>query len=236
VPSGDTCRRLSDIRLRGPKAASTIGPQQESDFMTLYAIKPRFQALLRPAVGWLCRRGITANQVTVFACAVSVMIGVGLALNTQQVLWFWFIPVWMLLRMGLNAIDGMLAREFGQQSVLGAYLNELTDVVADAALFLPFALLPHFGALGIGVVIVLAVISEMAGVVAAQTGASRRYDGPFGKSDRALAFGVLGAMVGAGMAPQPWMAWLAWAMAALLAATIVNRVRGGLAELGSKTK
>ena len=48
--------------------------------------------------------------------------------------------------MALNALDGMLAREFGQQSRLGAYLNELTDVVADAALIAPFALLPPFSA------------------------------------------------------------------------------------------
>ena len=45
----------------------------------------------------------------------------------------------MFLRMAFNAIDGMLAREFGQQSALGAFLNELTDVVSDAALYLPFA-------------------------------------------------------------------------------------------------
>ena len=37
--------------------------------------------------------------------------------------------------MAFNAIDGMLAREFGQKSRLGAYLNELTDVVSDAALY-----------------------------------------------------------------------------------------------------
>ena len=46
--------------------------------------------------------------------------------------------------MAFNAIDGMLAREFGQKSRLGAYLNELTDVVSDAALYLPFAWLPPF--------------------------------------------------------------------------------------------
>lgn len=44
--------------------------------------------------------------------------------------------------MGLNAIDGMLAREFGQQSRLGAYLNELSDVIADAALYLSLASVP----------------------------------------------------------------------------------------------
>ena len=49
--------------------------------------------------------------------------------------------------MALNAIDGMLAREYGQKSRLGAYLNELGDVVSDAALYAPFALLAAFGAL-----------------------------------------------------------------------------------------
>ena len=42
--------------------------------------------------------------------------------------------------MALNAIDGMLAREFNQKSRLGGYLNEITDVVSDAALYLPLLL------------------------------------------------------------------------------------------------
>ena len=68
---------------------------------------------------------------------------------------FLLIPVWLLVRMALNAIDGMLAREFGQKSGLGAYLNEIGDVVSDAALYAPFALVAPFGPLGIGLVIVL---------------------------------------------------------------------------------
>jgi CDP-diacylglycerol--glycerol-3-phosphate 3-phosphatidyltransferase len=43
----------------------------------------------------------------------------------------------MVVRMAFNAIDGMIACEFGGKSRLGAYLNELSDVVADAALYLP---------------------------------------------------------------------------------------------------
>ena len=38
----------------------------------------------------------------------------------------------LFLRMALNAIDGMLAREFNQKTNLGAYLNELTDVISVA--------------------------------------------------------------------------------------------------------
>ena len=93
--------------------------------------------------------------------------------------------------MALNAIDGMLAREFGQKSRLGAYLNELGDVVSDAALYAPFALVAPFAPLGVGTVIVLAAMQELAGVLGPPVGASRRYDGPMGKSDRAFVFGAL---------------------------------------------
>jgi 1-acyl-sn-glycerol-3-phosphate acyltransferase len=44
------------------------------------------------------------------------------------------LSAWMLARMALNAVDGMLARDFGLKSPLGAFLNELTDVLSDAAL------------------------------------------------------------------------------------------------------
>jgi len=51
--------------------------------------------------------------------------------------------------MALNAIDGMLAREFGQKSRLGACLNELCDVVSDATLYLPFAFVAPFHPLSV---------------------------------------------------------------------------------------
>ena len=47
--------------------------------MSLYALKPRFQALLRPAVRVLHGLGWSANQVTVATCAVSLALGVALA-------------------------------------------------------------------------------------------------------------------------------------------------------------
>jgi CDP-diacylglycerol--glycerol-3-phosphate 3-phosphatidyltransferase len=141
------------------------------------------------------------------------------------------LPFFFFVRMALNAVDGMLAREFGQKSRLGAYLNEITDVVADSFLYLPFAYLPGFEPLWIGAVIVLAVISEMTGVVGVMTGASRRYDGPMGKSDRAFAFGALALWIGLGGPVTPEFAdWFPRVMVLFLSATIVNRVRKGLAE------
>ena len=196
---------------------------------SIYSLKPRFQGLLRPGVRWLASIGATANQVTLLACAASVAVGVFLCADSR---WMLILPFFFFVRMALNAVDGMLAREFGQKSRLGAYLNEITDVVADAFLYLPFAYLPGFDPLWIGVVIVLAAISEMTGVVGVMTGASRRYDGPMGKSDRAFVFGALALWIGLGGPVAPVVAMVfPEVVAVLLAITIVNRIRKGLREI-----
>lgn len=203
--------------------------------MTLYDLKPRFQALLRPGVRRLAAGGVTANQVTSAAAVGSVVVGAAVAWGAFQGrrAVFLLVPVWMFVRMALNAVDGMLAREFGQQSRLGGYLNELGDVVSDAALYAPFALLPPFGPAGVGLVVVLALVAEYAGVLGAWIGGRRRYDGPLGKSDRAFVFGALGLWGGLGGPLPPWFGWLLpLVLALLLVATTVNRVRAGLRAAG----
>ena len=197
---------------------------------SIYQLKPRFQSLLRPLVQRLYARGVTANQVTLAAAVVSVLLGVLVAALAEHAWPFALIPLWMFLRMALNAIDGMLAREFGQQSRLGAYLNELCDVIADSALLLPFALLPGVTPLWVIIATLLAVIVEYAGVMGPLVGAGRRYDGPMGKSDRAFCFGVLGAGVASGLLPTGWLDASLMLIAALLLWTLANRVRQGLAE------
>ncbi len=198
--------------------------------LSIYQLKPRFQNLLRPLVRRLHALGITANQVTVAALVLSLLVAGSVALWAEQPWLFALIPVWMLLRMALNAIDGMLAREFGQQSRLGAYLNELCDVVADSALYLPFALLPGVSAMTVVLVALLALFSEYAGVLGPMVGASRRYDGPMGKSDRAFAFGVLATGVACGWLPASWVNGALLLIAAVALYTLVNRVRQGLNE------
>lgn len=207
-------------------------PRHDREFNvpSIYQLKPRFQAFLRPAVQGLFDRGVTANQVTVTAAVVSVLLGLLLAWLPQVTWLFLLIPVWMLLRMALNAVDGMLAREFGQQSKLGAYLNELCDVIADTALYLPFALLPGVSPTLVVLVVVFAVISEYAGVMGPLAGASRRYDGPMGKSDRAFAFGVLGTGVAFDLLGAAWINGLLLVILLLSLYTLYNRVRHGLAE------
>jgi CDP-diacylglycerol--glycerol-3-phosphate 3-phosphatidyltransferase len=197
---------------------------------SIYDLKPRFQNLLRPSVTRLHARGVTANQVTLFACAISIVVGAVVAIFAEHRAVFALLPLWMLLRMGLNAVDGMLAREFGQQSRLGAYLNEITDLVADAALYLPFACLAGVYGAAVGAVVLLAWLSEYAGVLGLMVGASRRYDGPMGKSDRAFVFGLLGFLLAIGIPVAPWLTSVMAVLAALLVYTTYNRVKRGLAE------
>jgi len=198
---------------------------------SVYLLKVRFQALLAPVVRMLAALGATANQLTVFACFLSATFGVMLAWRWPSRFLFLLLPGVLILRMALNAMDGMLAREFSQKSDLGAYLNELGDVISDVFLYCPFLYLPGVDAPWMVALILLAVVSEMAGAMAAMVGAGRRCDGPMGKSDRALAFGALGLWLGLGWRLAPWAAyWFPRLMCVLLVTTIVNRVRNGLAE------
>ena len=84
--------------------------------MSIYALKPKFQNLLRPLVGQLAAISVTANQITLIACLLSILLGVVLALFPTFSSLFFLIPIWLVLRMALTAIDGMLEREFNQKS------------------------------------------------------------------------------------------------------------------------
>ncbi len=199
---------------------------------SIYDIKPRFQALLRPLTRALAGAGVSANQVTIAAALLSGGVGACIGLWPESRWPLLVLPAFLFVRMALNAIDGMLAREHNMKSRLGAVLNEVGDVVADSALYLPLALVPGFPAPLIVIVTLLAVVSELTGVVAVQIGASRRYDGPMGKSDRAFAFGLLALLVGLGTPTGAWLSYVLALTAGLLVVTVLNRARRALAEAG----
>ncbi|MDP3895081.1 MAG: CDP-alcohol phosphatidyltransferase family protein [Mesorhizobium sp.] len=195
---------------------------------TLYDLKPRFQNLLRPLARRLAAAGITANQLTIAAAFLSVATGALLTAFSHMPALFWLLPVVLFVRMALNTLDGMLAREFGQASRLGACLNELADIASDAALILPFAFVAPFGTWGVMAFAFAALTAEFAGVLGHAIGAGRIYVGPFGKSDRALALGILAAVVASGVSLPAWAAWLFPLMAVLSLLTMANRIRAGL--------
>ena len=132
--------------------------------------------------------------------------------------------------MAMNAIDGLMAKERGQATPAGAVLNEISDVVADAALYLPFALVPGLNAPLAVLAVVAGSVAEMTGALGPMIGVKRNYAGPLGKSDRALAFGLLAVLIGMGLTPGLWSTLYLAALLLLGALTILNRGRRIVAE------
>ncbi len=198
---------------------------------SIYQLKPAFQSLLRPIMKSLVRIGMSANQVTIAACICSLAMAAYLCYDiTNPVAWF-CLPAWLFIRMALNAIDGMMARECNMKSPLGAVLNELGDVVADTALFVPFLLLTGIDQIYVLLFIILAIFTEMAGLITIQIGASRRYDGPMGKSDRAFCIGLMALFIACDYVRLDVLNYAFLGMSLLCILCIVNRVRSGLKEL-----
>lgn len=197
--------------------------------MTLYQIKPAFQSLLRPLMFWLHQRRVTANHITLAAMALSVITGAALLISPHPAL-FLLLPVVLFVRMALNALDGMLARECHQQSRLGAVLNETGDVLSDVALYLPFMLLPGSSAPLVLTMLFCAAMTEFCGVLAQTINGVRSYAGPLGKSDRALLFGAWGLALAIWPQLTQWNN-VVWGIATLLLLwTLVNRCRSALRD------
>ena len=180
--------------------------------MSLYQLKSQFQDQLRPISDALVEQKVTANQVTVSAVVLSLGTAYMIAkpATEQQALWL-LLPSSLFVRMALNAIDGMMAREHGQASRLGAVLNEVGDIVADTALIASLA--PHVanGNLQASTVnlpnrisihqrhiiglIALSISTELLGITSNTMLDIRANQGPLGKSDRAFLLGLLGAFM-----------------------------------------
>jgi CDP-diacylglycerol---glycerol-3-phosphate 3-phosphatidyltransferase len=187
---------------------------------SVYDLKPRFQNLLRPVMRALAGVGISPNMVTVAAIAGSAAAGWYAAVHS-----LWVLPVWLFIRMALNAIDGMMARELNQTSGLGAILNEAGDVVSDALLYFPLALVAEVAQWPVVAFVFGAVMTEFCGVLQQSLTGVRRYEGPMGKSDRAFAIGLLALITFAWPALLHYWYWIFWFLSFLTAATCWNRLR-----------
>lgn len=198
---------------------------------SVYDLKPRFQNLLRPLMRGLAAAGLTPNAVTLMALVGSILVGALVSQAGKHPTLLLLLPVWLFVRMALNAIDGMMARELGKATNLGAVLNELGDALADLGLYLPLAFVAERAHWPVIAFAIGAVLTEFCGVTARALGASRRYDGPMGKSDRAFIVGALGLVTfitDRALAAWPWV----FAIAALLTLlTCWNRLRRALTEL-----
>lgn len=199
----------------------------------LMDLKGVFQRALQPAVDALADRGVTPNQVTGAVIAGSALVGAAMARwpgRTALAL-----PAWLVARITLNTVDGMIARQRRLETPLGAVLNELGDAMSDAMLYLPLCMFPGAPSALVVCCVVLGMLAETAGLAAVAAGRARRYDGPLAKPDRAAAFALIATLLGAGVHPGPWLVAALAAASLLSALTILRRVRRATTSPASGT-
>jgi phosphatidylglycerophosphate synthase len=198
---------------------------------SVYDLKPRFQGLLRPTMDTLASTGVTPNAVTLTAVIGSIVVGSVVSFSSRRPVFLLLLPIWLFVRMALNAIDGMMARELNLSSHLGAILNELGDAVSDLGLYLTLAFVYEPSRWPVVAFSIGAVLTEFSGVLGRALGATRRYDGPMGKSDRAFVIGALGLVTFVFpdiIKAWPWIFSIATILTVL---TCFNRLTRALKEL-----
>lgn len=157
--------------------------------MTIYDLKPAFQNLLRPIVKSLFKIGLTPNQITTATFLFSLCYSY--CIYTFGGWYLLLTPLFFFLRMALNAIDGILAKEFNLKTTTGVILNEVTDIIADIVLYMSF--ISHLEYLENVLILFcfLVFLSEFIGLSAFSVNKPRNYAGPLGKSDRAFIFSII---------------------------------------------
>jgi CDP-diacylglycerol--glycerol-3-phosphate 3-phosphatidyltransferase len=161
----------------------------------IYQVKPVFQRSLSGIEQWLVARRVHPDWLTYAALVLSIGGGAVLYLAPDHRWLLVLIPIVVVVRTALNALDGLVAKRTGLARPWGEVLNEFCDRVADVALLGSLALAaPTVHLLG-GVVVVLMLLTSYLAVLSKAAGGRRQYAGPMGKADRMMLLGIA-AVVG----------------------------------------
>lgn len=198
--------------------------------ISIYNFKPKFQKALQPILKWLHSINVSANQITITSIILSLAIGICFWLSDDYKVLFLVLPIGLLLRMALNALDGMMARQFNQQSKLGELLNEVGDILSDIFIFFPLLKFESGHIYIIVVFLVLTIINEFSGVMGKVIGNERRYEGPMGKSDRALFISLYGILSFFDSSLLKYSNWLFLFVIGLLIMSTFTRLKKAINE------
>ncbi len=174
--------------------------------MTLDQFRPHAGNLLRPLTRLCIRAGITPNGFSVMAFLASA--AAGLAFFAGE------IPAATALvavNALFDALDGAIARETGQASTRGDFLDHVLDRYADICIITGIfagGAAPWFvGVFGLTGVL----MSSYLGTQAQAVGVGRYYGGTLGRADRLLLVvlaGILTLLVPAGLSGISFLGWL----------------------------
>jgi CDP-diacylglycerol--glycerol-3-phosphate 3-phosphatidyltransferase len=172
--------------------------------------------------------GVTANQITVSSIIFSFLVGLAFWNAGNNQLFFLALPIGLTIRMALNALDGMMARMYNQQTKTGEALNEAGDIVSDLFVFFPLVRFEVKNLYLVIVFIAFSIINEFAGLLAKVISGERRYDGPMGKSDRAFILGIYGIIQFFSIEVKEYSFWIFIVINLLLIISTITRIKKSL--------
>lgn len=187
----------------------------------IYVLKPAFQRSLAGVERWLVARRVHPDWLTGAALALSVAGGVCMYAVTLQPWLLALVPAIAVVRTALNALDGLVARSTGLARPWGEVINELSDRIADVALFGGLALAAPSNLVLGAAAITMMLLSSYLAVLSKAAGGRRQYMGPMGKADRMVLL-IVGAPLAFAL-PVTWV--YNGILAILLVGCLVTLVR-----------
>lgn len=202
----------------------------------LYSYKKKFQDFAEK----LAHKNLTANHATilgfVFVALTSAGFTLGLSTSNPSV-WLLFTPIFILFRMIMNALDGLLARAQNTASVWGEILNEISDVLGDTLSYGGIYWITNREHQAIIVFLILIWLCEFIAVLGKSLPGGRRRQESLGggKPERAVAMGLLAIIL---YFYPPFTAYLNVffiVISFLILMTTIKRIRASLRDAKGKT-
>ncbi len=162
----------------------------------LYLQKGNFQKICR----WIAGSWMSANQATLFGGVFIVLVSLSFYIGLTRDNFRWallLVPPFLILRMMMNALDGMLAREYQTGSVAGEIWNEALDIIGDTVCYGVLWFVPEISKGPLVLFLILAWAAEFCGVLGkGMPGGVRRHETFLGgKPDRAVWMGLMALLL-----------------------------------------
>jgi phosphatidylglycerophosphate synthase len=212
-------------------------------------IPARGLAPTRAIAGWLDRKRVTPDAISLFGLAAGVGSGLCLALTqwmADAAALLWIAGACLVLLRGLsNMFDGMLAVEHGRATPQGIFYNEVPDRISDVALMAGAGYSLGGSPAAGWLAACLALLVAYVRIIGVQAGAPADFGGPMAKQQRMFSIAIVAVLLaltpaawhfhwGPGGNWGPMAAWL-WVVIAGSALTVALRLRRAMRAVSRTT-
>ncbi|MCK9614385.1 MAG: CDP-alcohol phosphatidyltransferase family protein [Candidatus Omnitrophica bacterium] len=192
----------------------------------IYLIKGNFQKIIR----WIAGSWMTPNEATLLGIIFIILTALSYYLGfiyANLRFCLLLVPVFLFMRMMMNALDGLLSREYKLASVTGELLNEGVDVIGDIVCYGILYFVPGIPKLSLIIYLMLIWTAEFFGVLGkSMPGGSRRYENVLsGKPDRALWMGALSIILFFKPQLMKYVSYYFICLSVLLVLTCILRIK-----------